>query len=76
MKNKIVIIGVIILLIIFVGVGSLLGYRAYQQWRIANAEIIVENGSIDDVSIIKIKEIAVEHTGYTVDKISITEMEY
>lgn len=41
-----------------------------------NAEIIVENGSIDDVSIIKIKEIAVEHTGYTVDKISITEMEY
>lgn len=41
-----------------------------------NAEIIVENGSIDDVSIIKIKEIAVEQTGYTVDKISITEMEY
>jgi len=41
-----------------------------------NAEIIVENGSIDDVSVIKIKEIAVKHTGYTVDKISITEMEY
>lgn len=41
-----------------------------------NAEIIVENGSIDDVSVIKIKEIAVEQTGYTVDKISITEMEY
>ncbi len=41
-----------------------------------NAEIIVENGSIDDVSVIKIKEIAVKHTGYTVDRISITEMEY
>lgn len=41
-----------------------------------NAEIIVENGSLDDVSIIKIKEIAVKQTGYTVDKISITEMEY
>ena len=40
MKNKIIIIGVIVLLIIFVGVGSLLGYKAYQQWRIANAEII------------------------------------
>ncbi len=41
-----------------------------------NAEIIVENGSLDDVSIIKIKEIAVKQTGYSVDKISITEMEY
>lgn len=41
-----------------------------------NAEIIVENGSIDDVAVIKIKEIAVEQTGYSVDKISITEMEY
>ena len=41
-----------------------------------NAEIIVENGALDEVSIIKIKEIAVEQTGYSVDKISITEMEY
>lgn len=41
-----------------------------------NAEIIVENGSLDDVSLIKIKEIAVKQTGYSVDKISITEMEY
>ncbi len=41
-----------------------------------NAEIIVENGSIDDVAIVKIKEIAVEQTGYPVDNISITEMEY
>ena len=41
-----------------------------------NAEIIVENGSLDDVSIVKIKEIAVKQTGYPVDKISITEMEY
>lgn len=41
-----------------------------------NAEIIVENGSLDDVAIVKIKEIAVEQTGYPVDNISITEMEY
>lgn len=41
-----------------------------------NAEIIVENGALDEVSIIKIKEIAVEQTGYSVDKISITEIEY
>ncbi|MBE6771241.1 MAG: SpoIIIAH-like family protein [Ruminococcaceae bacterium] len=41
-----------------------------------NAEIVVENGSVDDVSVIKIKEIAVEQTGYSVDKISITEMNY
>ncbi len=41
-----------------------------------NAEIIVENGSLDDVSVIKIKEIAIKQTGYSVDRISITEMEY
>lgn len=41
-----------------------------------NAEIIVENGSLDDVSIVKIKEIAVKQTGYPVENISITEMEY
>lgn len=41
-----------------------------------NAEIIVENGSLDDVSIVKIKEIAVEQTGYPVENISITEMKY
>lgn len=41
-----------------------------------NAEIIVENGSLDDVAIVKIKEIAVEQTGYPVENISITEMEY
>lgn len=39
-------------------------------------EIIVENGSLDDVSLIKIKEIAVKQTGFDVDKIAITEMEY
>lgn len=39
-------------------------------------EIIVENGFLDDVSLIKIKEIAVKQTGYEVEKISITEMEY
>lgn len=41
-----------------------------------NAEIIVENGALDDVAIVKIKEITVEQTGYPVDNISITEMEY
>lgn len=41
-----------------------------------NAEIVVENGSLDDIAIVKIKEIAVEQTGYPVDNISITEMEY
>lgn len=41
-----------------------------------NAEIIVENGSLDDVSIVQIKEIAVKHSGYPVDNITITEMEY
>lgn len=41
-----------------------------------NAEIIVENGALDDVSVVKIKEIAVEQTGYPVENISITEMNY
>ncbi len=41
-----------------------------------NAEIIVENGSLDDVAVVKIKEIAVKQTGYPVENISITEMEY
>ena len=60
MKNKIVIISVIVLLIIFVGVGSLLGYRAYQQWRIANAEIIVElndNLEVDVFSDVKLSSL-------------------
>lgn len=41
-----------------------------------NAEIIVENGSLDDVSVVKIKEVAVKHTGMPVDNITIIEMEY
>lgn len=41
-----------------------------------NAEIIVENGSLDDVTVIQIKEIAVKQTGYSVDKITLIEMEY
>ena len=41
-----------------------------------NAEVIVENGSLDEVSVVKIKEIIVKQTGYTADKISIVEMEY
>ena len=41
-----------------------------------NAEIIVENGALDDVSVVKIKEIALKHTGYPIDNITIIEMEY
>ncbi|MBQ4626060.1 MAG: SpoIIIAH-like family protein [Clostridia bacterium] len=41
-----------------------------------NAEIIVENGSLDDVTVVQIKEIAVKQTGYTVDNVTIIEMEY
>ena len=41
-----------------------------------NAEIIVENGSLDDVTVVQIKEIAVKQTGYTADKIILIEMEY
>ena len=41
-----------------------------------NAEIIVENGSLDDVTVVQIKEIAVKQTGYAVDNITIIEMEY
>lgn len=41
-----------------------------------NAEIIVENGSLDDVTVVQIKEIAVKQTGYPVDNITIIEMEY
>lgn len=41
-----------------------------------NAEVVVENGSLDEVSVVKIKEIIVKQTGYTADKISIVEMEY
>ena len=40
------------------------------------AEIIIENGSLDDVTVVKIKEIAVKHTEYPVDNITIIEMEY
>lgn len=41
-----------------------------------NAEIIVENGSLDDVTVVQIKEIAVKHSGYPVENITIIEMEY
>ena len=74
MKNKIVIISVIILLIIFVGVGSLLGYRAYQQWRIANAEIIVElndNLEVDVFSDVKLSSLIKSINGELIKDFSI-----
>ena len=74
MKNKLIIIGVIVLLIIFVGVGSLLGYKAYQQWRIANAEIIVElndNLEIDVFSDVKLSSLIKSINGELVKDFSI-----
>lgn len=41
-----------------------------------NAEIIVENGSLDETSVVQIKDIVVKQTGYSTDKITIIEMEY
>ena len=74
MKNKIIIIGVIVLLIIFVGIGSLLGYRAYQQWRIANAEIIVElndNLEVDVFSDVKLSSLIKSINGELIKDFSI-----
>ncbi len=41
-----------------------------------NAEVIVENGSLDETSVVQIKDIVVKQTGYSTDKIRIVEMEY
>lgn len=41
-----------------------------------NAEIIVENGSLDEVSAVRIKEIVVKHTDRPAENINIIEMEY
>lgn len=41
-----------------------------------NAEVIVENGSLDETSVVQIKDIVVKQTGYSTDKITIVEMEY
>ena len=74
MKNKIFIISVIVLLIIFVGVGSLLGYKAYQQWRIANAEIIVElndNLEVDVFSDVKLSSLIKSINGELIKDFSI-----
>lgn len=40
------------------------------------ADVIVENGSLDDVSVVQIKDIVVNQTGYPVENITIIEMEY
>ena len=74
MKNKIIIISIIVLLIIFLVIGSLLGYRAYQQWRIANAEIIVElndNLEIDVFSDVKLSSLIKSINGELVKDFSI-----
>ena len=74
MKNKIIIISIIVLLIVFLVIGSLLGYRAYQQWRIANAEIIVElndNLEIDVFSDVKLSSLIKSINGELVKDFSI-----
>lgn len=40
------------------------------------AEIIVENGFLDDAAVIKIKETVMNHTGYPAENITIVEMKY
>ena len=74
MKNKIIIIGIIVLLVIFLVIGSLLGYKAYQQWRIDNAEIIVElndNLEIDVFSDVKLSSLIKSINGKLVKDFSI-----
>ncbi len=41
-----------------------------------HADVIVENGSLDDVSVVQIKDIVVAQTGYPTENITIIEMEY
>lgn len=41
-----------------------------------NVEVIAENGSLDDTSVIQIKEIVTKQTGFAVENVTIIEMEY
>ena len=66
MKNRIMIISIVLILIIFIIVGSILGYRAYQQWRIKNAVIIVEfheNLNIEVFSEVKLSDLITKING-------------
>jgi GH25 family lysozyme M1 (1,4-beta-N-acetylmuramidase) len=73
MKNRIIIISIVLILIIFIIVGSILGYRAYQQWRIKNAVIIVEfheNLNIEVFSEVKLSDLITKINGKLVkDKV-------
>lgn len=40
------------------------------------AEVIVENGSLDEVTVVQIKDIVVNQTAYPAENITIIEMEY
>ena len=74
MKNKIIIISIVVLLFVFIVIGSLLGYKAYQQWRIANAEIIVElndNLEIDVFSDVKLSSLIKSINGELIKDFSI-----
>ena len=60
MKNKILLISIIVLLFIFLVFGVVLGYKMYQQWRIDNAVIVVEladNLEVDVFSEIKLSDL-------------------
>ena len=41
-----------------------------------NVEVIAENGSLDETSVVQIKEIVTKQTGYAVENVTIIEMEY
>ena len=74
MKNKIIIIGIVLVLIILFVVGSILGYKMYQQWRIANATVIVElndNLEVDVFSEVKLSSFIKSINGKLVDDFTI-----
>lgn len=41
-----------------------------------NAEVIAENGSLDETTVVQIKEIVTKQTGYPVENVTIIEMQY
>ena len=74
MKNKIIIISIVLVLIILFVVGSILGYKMYQQWRIANATVIVElndNLEVDVFSEVKLSSFIKSINGKLVDDFTI-----
>ena len=74
MKNKIIIIGIVLVLIILFVVGYILGYKMYQQWRIANAIVIVElndNLEVDVFCDVKLSSFIKSINGKLVDDFTI-----